>query len=220
MKLYWSPRSRASRAAWMLEEAGLKYERVTINLGDPEAREDLGFMAASPLLKVPAIEDGEVRMADSAAICMYVADRYPLRELAPAVEDPRRGAYLFWMTYVPGCIEPAVNERNIGVEPTPRTNGWGDFDRVMETLEKGLQPGPWLLADHFTAADVMVGGSVVILNTLGILPQSETLLGYLERCTERPAFQTALGLEMGWRSVQTKGARAPSRHRRGSHGRR
>ena len=98
MKLYWCPRTRASRVVWMLEEAGLAYERVYIDVGDPVAKQDPGFVAASPMLKVPALEDGEVRMADAGAICIYLADRYSMGALAPEFDDPRRGTYLFWMT--------------------------------------------------------------------------------------------------------------------------
>ena len=220
MKLYWCPRSRSARVVWMLEEAGVEYERVLIELGEPKAKQYPGFIAASPMRKVPALEDGEVRMADSAAICMYVADRYPVRALAPAFDDPRRGAYLFWMTYAPGAIEPAVNEKIVGVEPNPSGNGWGDFDLMIKTLEKGLETGPWLLGDHFTAADVMVGGSIIIMNSLGLKSESRVLQGYMERCYKRPAFQAAIALEMGWRSRETRGAADAGGHRGGPRRRR
>ena len=189
----------------MLEEAGLAYERVYIDLGDPLAKQDPGFIAASPLLKVPALEDGEVRMADAAAICIYLADRYSMGALAPELDDPRRGTYLFWMTYGPGAIEPAVSEKIGGFETNPRGNGWGDFDMMIKTLEKGLEPGPWLVGDQFTAADVLVGGSVIIMRALGVLPESRVLQGYMERCFERRAYQSAAVLERGWRSRRTRG---------------
>lgn len=220
MKLYWSPRSRASRVAWMLEEAGLDFDCVTVDLRDPEAQRDPGFIAASPLLKVPALEDGAVRMADSAAICLYLADRYPMRTLAPAFDDPQRGTYLFWMTFAPGAIEPAVNEKVVGADANPKGNAWGDFDLMIEVLEQGLQPGPWLLGDRFTAADVMVGGSVAIMNGLGVLPPSGILRDYLGRCVERRAFQAALALEVTGPSGQTVGISGLRSRRGGPHGRR
>ena len=195
MKLFWCPRTRAVRALWMVEEAGVDYERVLIDIRDPDAGRDPGFALASPMGKVPALEDGDVRMADSAAICMYLADRYPARGLAPAVDDPQRGAYLYWMLYTPGVIEPAIAEKFNGVEPNRFSSGWGDFDTMIETLAQGLEGRPWLLGEHFSAADVMLGSSVVFMNVFGLLPDSPPLKDYMSRCLARPGYRTAMAAE-------------------------
>src|SRR5678816_836858 len=92
MKLYWSPKTRSVRILWMLEEAGVKYESVRVELGDAAARSGPQFRAISPMGKVPAFEDGPVRLWDSGAICAYVADRYPGEGLAPPIDHPDRGA--------------------------------------------------------------------------------------------------------------------------------
>lgn len=195
MKLFWYPKTRAQRAAWMLEETGLRYERELVDVRNPEAKRDPAFAAASPMGKVPALEDGEVRLADSAAICLYLADRYPACGLAPALNDPRRGAYLYWMIYTPGVIEPAMAERFNGVTPNRLSSGWGDFDLMIETLTAGVAEGPWVCGEQFTAADVMLGSSVHFMQQFGVLPDSPTLSAYGERCRERPACQRALAME-------------------------
>ena len=127
IKLFWHPRTRAVRVAWMLEEAGVPYQRVLVDIKAAEPERDPAFLAASPMGKVPALEDGAVRLADSAAICMYLADRYPDRRLAPGLDDPRRGMYLFWMVYSPGVIEPAMSEKFAGGAPNRHASGWGGF---------------------------------------------------------------------------------------------
>jgi len=194
--LYWCPRTRASRILWLLEEMGEPFELRTIDIRKPEARADPGFRAASPMGKVPAICDGEgeraVRMADSSAIGLYLADRYPARGLAPAVDDPLRGRYLYWMTFTPGVVEPAMSEKFNNWKVSRATSGWGDFGSMIEVLEAGLDPGPWLLGDRFSAADVLVGSSVYFMKLFNILPDSKPLLGYAERCLARPAYQKAL----------------------------
>ena len=195
MQLFWCPKTRAQRAVWMLEETGLDYERVTIDVGDPEAPRDPAFLAASPMGKVPALADGAVRLADSAAICIYLADRYPACGLAPAIDDPQRGAYLYWMIYTPGVIEPAMGERFNKVTPNRFSSGWGDFDMMIATLATGLGDGPWILGDQFTAADVMLGSSVHFMRQFGLLDESPVLESYGERCMARPACQRALALE-------------------------
>lgn len=195
MKLFWCPNTRASRVVWMLEEAGVAYDRMLVDIREPDAPRDPEFAAASPMGKVPALADGDVRMADSAAICIYVADRYPACGLAPPVDDPARGAYLYWMLYTPGVMEPALSERFRGAEPSRFSNGWGDFDAMVETLENGLKTGPWLLGDTFSAADVMVGSSVLFMQEFNVMPDSERLKAYAARCAARPAYRIAMAAE-------------------------
>ncbi len=195
MKLYWCPKTRASRAVWMLEEAGVDYERVFVDIRNPEAPRPLGFAAASPMGKVPALLDGSVALAESSAIALYVADRYAAGRLAPAIDADERGRFLYWMFFAPGVIEPAMAEKVGNWETAPTRNGWGDFDSMIRTLEQGLGDTPWLLGEQFSAADVMVGSSVVFMRMFGLLPDSAVLGAYADRCLERPGYQTALTLE-------------------------
>ena len=193
VKLYWSAGSRAVRAVWMLEEAGLPYEKVVVDLGSPERSPEL--LAASPMGKVPALEDGAVRMWESAAICMYVADRYAAGRLAPTAHDPDRGPYLQWMFFCPGSVEPASAEREAGRLNVPRVNGWGDFDKMIDSWERGLAGGPWMLGDRFSAADVVLGSSAVAMRNAGTLPRSAVLDTYADRCLARKAYRRALAAE-------------------------
>lgn len=167
-----------------------------IDIRDPKAKGDPDFVAASPMGKVPAIMDttpnGVVQMADSASIGLYLTDRYPASGLAPAFDDPSRGQYLYWMTYTPGVIEPAMMERFNNWEVSPTSSGWGNFDQMVQVLENGLKGGQWLLGDQFSAADVMVGSSVYFMKQFGILPDNPVLGAYVERCLARPAYQKAL----------------------------
>lgn len=195
IKLYWCPKTRASRAVWLLEEAGVEYERVHVDIRDPKARKHEGFLAASPMGKVPALEDGSVRLSDSAAIAMYIADRYPDAGLAPAIDSPLRGDYLYWMIYTPGVIEPAMAEKVGGWKTNRGQHGWGDFDLMIETLEQRLLQGPWLLGEQFSAADILVGSSTGFLRMFDLLPDSPGISAYTDRCLERPAYQRAMSFE-------------------------
>lgn len=193
MKLYWSPGTRAFRASWMLEEAGVDYERVTVDLGDPRRSPEL--LAASPMGKVPALQDGAVRMWDSAAICMYLADRYAPGQLAPAPESPDRGLWLQWMFFAPGAIEPAAAEKEAGRLSVPRVNGWGSFEKTIDTWERGLEDRAWIVGDRFTAADVMLGSCAVGMRAGGTLPESPALEAYADRCLARDAYRRARAAE-------------------------
>ena len=202
MKLYWCPQTRSSRAVWMLEEAGVDYELVHVDITKPERTAE--HLAASPMGKVPALEDGEVRMWDSAAICLYVADRYASGRLAPALDDPLRARFVHWLIYSAAMIEPAMFESGLrSVVPEeqqaeafhPGRLGWGSFARVIEVWEDGLGDGPFILGDEFSAADVMLGSSAVFLRMFGMLPESPVLEAYADRCMARPAFRKAQAAE-------------------------
>ncbi|MCH9752487.1 MAG: glutathione S-transferase family protein [Alphaproteobacteria bacterium] len=187
MKFYWCEQTRAFRIAWMLEELGEPYERIRVGIRDGENKDDPDFRAASPMGKVPALSDGPVKLWDSGAICLYLADKYPDAGLTVALDDPERGAFLQWLMFTNAIVEPALVEKFSGMEPKPDTYGHGSFDSMIATLEAGLQTGPWILGDRFTAADVLLGSSVHFMDLFGILPDNATLKVYLNRCRERPA---------------------------------
>jgi len=193
LKLYWCPGTRANRVVWMLEELDVEYETVYVDIFKPHR--SAAFLAVSPMGKVPALHDGDVRMCDSAAICMYLADRYAPGLLAPAVDDPDRGPFLQWMIFAPGVIEPAVTEKFTGRAGDTRINGWGDFGRMVRTWEKGLGGNPWILGDRFTAADVMLGATGVLFQRFKLFRDYPTLSDYISRCGRREAFLRALAVD-------------------------
>jgi glutathione S-transferase len=195
IRLYWCPRTRAMRALWLLEEAGVPFERVSIDIRNEESRAHADFRRVSPLGKVPALEDGPVRLTDSGAMCLYVADAYPSSGLAPPVGHPDRGAYLQWATFTNACIEPAMLEKHAGLPPKPHSYGWGDLTAVLATLREGLKRGPWILGERFSAADVLLGTAAHFLVLFKTVSDDAILEGYARRCLQRPAAQRALAAE-------------------------
>ena len=67
MKLYWSPRTRSFSALWLMEETGQPYERVQTDLSKGEQKTP-DYLAINPMGKVPALRDGEAKLAEAAAI--------------------------------------------------------------------------------------------------------------------------------------------------------
>ena len=94
-----------------------------------------------------------------AAICTYLADAFPDKNLNVPIGDPRRGPYLKWLFFGPGCFEPAVIDRAAPRAEPPRRAmlGYGDFDTTMNVVAKAVEQGPWILGEQFTAADVVIG---------------------------------------------------------------
>jgi len=197
MKLYWSPRTRSFTALWLMEEAGQPYERVLTDISTG-AQRNADYLKVNPMAKVPALQDGDATLAEAAAICAYVAERYPEAKLAPPVGDPLRAKYLYWLFFSPGCIEPAITQLATKLEMNSVAAGWGDAQRVIDVLDAALQKGPWLLGENFSAADVMIGSGLNFgVRLFKMIPARPSFDAYIARCMARPAFQRAEKIAAG-----------------------
>jgi glutathione S-transferase len=197
IKLYWSPRSRSFSAIWLLEESGLPYERVLTDISTG-AQKTPEYLAINPMGKVPGLKDGDAALGESAAICAYIADRYPETNLAPAVTDPLRARYLQWLFFSPSCIEPAIIQIFTKLEVPPSTAAWGSATQTFDVLDAALQKGPWILGEKFSAADITIGSGLnFAVRVFKMLPSRPSFDAYLERIVARPAFQRAEKIAAG-----------------------
>jgi glutathione S-transferase len=197
VKLYWSPRSRSFTALWLMEETGQPYERVLtdIRTGAQKTEE---YLAINPMGKVPALTDGEVSISESAAICAYIADRFPESGLAPPIGDPRRAKYLQWLFFAPSCIEPAIVQIFTKLEIPAASAAWGSATQTFDVLDQALDNRPWLLGDDFSAADIAIGAGLnYAIRLFKMAPTRPNFDRYLDACATRPAFQTAEALVAG-----------------------
>lgn len=194
MKLYWAPQSRSVTAIWLLEEIGAPYELELVDIPSG-AQDQPAYRAIHPMGKVPALVDGETTVTEQGAICLYLGDRFPEAKLAPPIGDPARGTYLRWLFFAGNCIEPAYMQKFSGWETVKSRAAWGNYELVVETLEKGLSQNPWIAGPEFTTADIMIGGGVFFGLAFGILEKKPVFTAYAERCGARPAFQRSRQIE-------------------------
>lgn len=188
--LYHHPHSRAATVVWMLEELGEPYELVHVDIQAGEQR-GAPHKGRNPMGKVPVLVDGDALVTESAAIAVYLADRYAAGRLAPAIDDPARGTFLRWCFYAPSVVEPGCLARAARWEFRPESAGWGRYEDMIATLEAALRPGPWLLGGRFTMADVVLGGTLRWMLGFGMLDKTDTLVAYADRLSARPALQRA-----------------------------
>jgi glutathione S-transferase len=190
--LYYNPLSRARIAHWMLEELGVAYrlELVRLDKGEHKRPE---FLALNPMGKLPTLVDHGVVVTEAAAICTYLADNYPRAQLAPALHDPARASYLRWLFFGAGCLEPAITDRMFARAQVERPSalGYGSYEDVLNTLEKALTPGPYILGDRFSAADVYVGSQIAWGLMTKALEPRPVFIAYTGRLRERPAAKRA-----------------------------
>ncbi|MCA9610122.1 MAG: glutathione S-transferase family protein [Myxococcales bacterium] len=202
--LHHHPFSRAAGVVWMLEEVGCEYtlEHVDLHGG---AQKQPGYRSVNPMGKVPTLIDGEAIVTETAAIGLYLADRYALGRLAPALDDPQRGTYLRWAFYSPSVIEPGCMAHAAKWEFRPGQAGWGTYEEMLDTISAAIGEGPWLLGDTFTMADVIFGGAVRWMTTFGMLEKRPEYVAYVERLDARPAYVRAR--EINERIVEERGLR-------------
>ena len=185
--LFHSPRTRSASVLMLLEELGVTYELRALNflLGEQRAPE---FLAINPMGKVPAILHNGALITELGACFIYLADAFPQKQLAPPIGDPLRGPYLRWLVFYGSAFEPAVIDRSLQREPTPRSRSpYGEFDDVMALIEAQLEKGPWLFGERFTAADILWGSALNWTTRFGLVPSTPRIMAYVERIGARPA---------------------------------
>ncbi len=188
--LYHHPYTRASNVVWMLEEIGEPYELrfLDVTKGAHKAPE---IVALNPMGKVPILVDGDALVTESAAIALYLGDRYAYGRLCPHVDDPKRGTYYRWILYAPSVIEPGSIAKGGGWPFRDAQAGWGQHDAMLTTIERALANGPFLLGETFSMADIVFGGTLRFMLRFDMLEARTPFTAYVERLGTRHALQRA-----------------------------
>ncbi len=207
LTLYHASPSRSSIVLWMLEEIGQPYDIKLLKLSDGDNLKP-DYLAINPMGKVPTLDHKGTAITEVAAICTYLADEFPQAKLNIPVGTPRRGVYLKWLFFGPGCMEPAVIDRAAPRKEEARRGmlGYGDFDTCMNVVAKAVAQGPWLMGEQFTAADVVVGANVRWGTMFNLIPPRQEFADYAARIAARPAAQRAEAKD------KALGAGAPVNH--------
>lgn len=181
LKLYGAARSRAAIVQWYLEELGVPYESVTLDLQAGEHRQ-APFLAINPIGKVPAIADGDLHLWESGAILLYLAEKYG----SSPVSLETRSVWNQWILYANATMGPGIF-----VEASREK----EYPRHMTMLNERLSQQPFILGDTFTVADVAVGSLLAYIPIMLKLDMSEypAVMDYIQRLTQRPAFQKSIG---------------------------
>ena len=198
MKLYYVPRTRASRPRWLLEEMGLPYELVRLDTSRKETRTP-EHLARQPLGHVPVLEDEGVRVFESMAICLWLAERYPEKGLVAPPGSAARAETYQWLFFAATELEPhlaAISAQTRRPEPER------DVARIEEAkrrfaaaavaLEARLAGRTFLVGDSFSVADVVVGSVLSWGRAAAGLDGLPETQAWLARLKERPAWKRAV----------------------------
>lgn len=181
LKLYGGARSRASIVKWYLEEIGVPYEFVML---DMQAAEHLqpDFLQINPIGKVPAIVDGDFKLWESGAILLYLAQKHG--KMPESLEQ--QAQIVQWVMFANATLGPGIFVEASRDRETPK---------LLKPLNEIFEKQPFLMGSEFGVADAAVGS---ILNYIPMMLKLDlsaypAVLGYMKRISERPAFQKAIG---------------------------
>jgi glutathione S-transferase len=186
---YTNPQSRGRIVRWMLEEVGVPYETEVISYDQIKSER---YLAINPMGKVPAIRHGGHVVTECAAICAYLADRFPQSRLGAT--DEEAADYYRWFFYAAGPLEAAVSNQAMGWTPTPereRMFGYGNFDKVVAVLDELFSLRDYVCGERFTAADVYVGSQIMFPMQFGLFPEKDSFVRYRGRLQAREAYRRA-----------------------------
>lgn len=198
IRLYGSSRSRAARCLWMLEEIGIAYEHR--DLEELEAGDKLVTVTrVNPIGKVPALEDGDIRLFESMAINLYLAARYG-GDLWP--DEPgdqgRATAWSIWgMTETEPPLAQLFFERVIKKDKDTDEEAAAvqTLRRPLIALESHLEKskdisGDYLLGRKFTVADLNLASVLTLMNRAHFeLDDYPGIRAWRERCSDRDAYR-------------------------------
>ncbi len=190
--LYHHPQSRSTRFLFLLEELEAAYTVQAVTIRKRDGSGAIDPASPHPHGKVPAISDDGVVVFESPAIALYLTDRFPKNRLGPLVGEAGRGAYLSWLAYYSGVLEPAFVSKFMNVEVPRGTAGWVAVEEAMPAVIARLTPGPYLLGGQFSALDVLYGTTFAMFGQSPLLPKSTVIEDYARRVTARPAFARAM----------------------------
>ena len=192
--------SQSERIIWLCEELGIPYhlrrhrrDAVT-RLSPPE------LVALHPLGAAPVIEDGDLLLAESAAIVEYIIVVHGAGRLRLGPEHPDYAAYLYWFHFSNGNLQPAmlrlmtVSRIGLPAGHPAQASVQQRLDRILQLVDARLRAATYFAGDEFTAADIM---SVFSLTTMRQFQPVDLqpypgILAYLQRIGERQAYRRAM----------------------------
>ena len=193
LQIYHVTGTRGMRAIWLCEELGLDYEVTKIDFS-AEYRATPEWRKLNPVGKVPVMIDNHMTMFESGAMVQYLLDKYGAGQLVPALDNPSYGHYLQWFWFAEATLA-----RPMGEVVNHRREFKPELPEVVAEMENRaavcllavadhLRGRSYLVNEQFTAADIMMGYSIVLAHALIPDQVPAHLAPYWQQISARPAF--------------------------------
>jgi glutathione S-transferase len=192
LRLYSGVQTRGSRPQWVLEELGIPYELVSLDDATDVVKRR--HRELHPLVRVPILEHGDVRLIESAAICMYVADLDPEHRLLPDAGTEARAKVTQWLFFLMTELEAPLDlfalhsrdlpakERVLAIIPWARQR----FHAAAEVVEKTLATSEFVAGDRLSIADIVLASMMHWATRRELTDAYPKIRAHMDRMLDRP----------------------------------
>lgn len=183
--LFHAPASRSSCIVTLIDELGADVDIVEVTIPRQDGSGGPDAVNPHPEKKVPYLIDGDHHLRERGAIILHLTDSYPQAGLAPVHGAPGRGAYLSWLFYYQGVMEPVILLHWAQISHPALEASLRDFATMTERLSQALRDGPYLLGQDYSAADLLCSSPFLWFPDL--IPEDQAIRDWVARCGSRPA---------------------------------
>ena len=192
LKLYGTPPTRALRVVWLLNELGLEHELHPVDLMQDEHHQQ-DFLSLNPAARVPVLVDGNLVLTESAAIQLYLAEKYPQAGFIPETLEDRAQMYR-WMFFLVTEVEQPLwriarhtfvypDEKRI---PQDVELARQECLEMIAVLERHMSEREFMVGDRLSVADFNAAYTLDWANTEEVLESAPRLRDYLKAMFARP----------------------------------
>ncbi len=198
LTIYHAPLTRSIRIIWLCEELGIDYKIQPVDFS-AEYRSTPEWRRMNPVGKVPVMTDGNLKLFESGAMLQYILDRYGNGRLQPETGSDDHGRFLQWCWFSEATFARPVGE----IVNHRRAFAKGDrseaviqemADRVQaccDALEEEFHERPFIVGGSFSAADIMLGYTLLLTDKVTPATMGPLLDEYWQRLQSRPAYTAA-----------------------------
>jgi glutathione S-transferase len=181
---------------WTAEEAGADYELVRVEI-QQGAHRSADYRLINPNARVPALDDDGLVLFESAAICQHIARKHPAAHLLPAAGSRDEALHDQWMFWTTTELEQplwSLGKHRFALPIEHRLEAMKDtaafeWERAAAVLDQGLADRTYIVGDHLTVADIMLGHTLYWARGFGMPFASERLERYLDHKLALPSFE-------------------------------
>jgi glutathione S-transferase len=192
MKLLEFAPTRSIRARWTLQELGVAFEAVTINMLAGEHRSP-AFLRINPAGKLPVLIDGDMVLTESVAIVLYLAEKYPHKGFIPP-DLEGRAQLSRWLLFTTTELEQPLwrMARHTSLYPADKrlpsdiVLARDDFAAMADVLEEHMRDRVFVVGDTATVGDFVLAYTLDWANEVNLLDRRPCLVAFMERMYARP----------------------------------